>query len=151
MWSVTSYSELYRDGHAAERWNMLHPGETPRIPYVTRCLAQAPGDPDVADPRVHGLEGNDEEQSEPQLQAEPAGAAGTPAPRFQQGEAGEEREGEPRVLHRQQRAEAPARRQLARRFTAGASPHEHRLGRERGPCPRGERGDVRQPERGVDR
>jgi pyruvate dehydrogenase E1 component len=43
VWSVTSYSELYRDGHAAERWNMLHPGETPRIPYVTRCLAQAPG------------------------------------------------------------------------------------------------------------
>ena len=28
VWSVTSYSELYRDGHACERWNMLHPGET---------------------------------------------------------------------------------------------------------------------------
>ena len=25
VWSVTSYSELYRDGHACERWNMLHP------------------------------------------------------------------------------------------------------------------------------
>src|SRR4029077_7598945 len=23
VWSVTSYSELYRDGHACERWNML--------------------------------------------------------------------------------------------------------------------------------
>ena len=34
VWSVTSYSELYRDGHACERWNMLHPGETPRVPYV---------------------------------------------------------------------------------------------------------------------
>jgi pyruvate dehydrogenase E1 component len=43
VWSVTSYSELYRDGHAAERWNMLHPGETPRVPYVTQCLAKAPG------------------------------------------------------------------------------------------------------------
>ncbi len=43
VWSVTSYSELYRDGHAAERWNMLHPRETPRVPYVTRCLANAPG------------------------------------------------------------------------------------------------------------
>ena len=28
VWSVTSYSELYRDGHAAERWNMLHPADT---------------------------------------------------------------------------------------------------------------------------
>ncbi|MGE5242791.1 MAG: pyruvate dehydrogenase (acetyl-transferring), homodimeric type [Betaproteobacteria bacterium] len=43
VWSVTSYSELYRDGHAVERWNMLHPGETPRVPYVTQCLAGAPG------------------------------------------------------------------------------------------------------------
>jgi pyruvate dehydrogenase E1 component len=43
VWSVTSYSELYRDGHACERWNMLHPGETPRLPYITRCLNDAPG------------------------------------------------------------------------------------------------------------
>jgi pyruvate dehydrogenase E1 component len=43
VWSVTSYSELYREGHACERWNMLHPGETPRVPYVAACLAQAPG------------------------------------------------------------------------------------------------------------
>jgi pyruvate dehydrogenase E1 component len=43
VWSVTSYSELYRDGHAAERWNMLHPAETPKVPYVTQCLAAAPG------------------------------------------------------------------------------------------------------------
>ena len=25
VWSVTSYGELYRDGNACERWNMLHP------------------------------------------------------------------------------------------------------------------------------
>ena len=43
IWSVTSYGELYRDGHAAERWNMLHPAETARVPYVTQCLADAPG------------------------------------------------------------------------------------------------------------
>ena len=43
MWSVTSYTELYRDGHACERWNMLHPAETPRVPYVTQCLEDAPG------------------------------------------------------------------------------------------------------------
>ena len=43
MWSVTSYQELYRDGHACDRWNMLHPGETPRVPHVTQCLKDAPG------------------------------------------------------------------------------------------------------------
>jgi pyruvate dehydrogenase E1 component len=43
VWSVTSYSELYRDGHACERWNMLHPGDTPRVPYVTSCFKDAPG------------------------------------------------------------------------------------------------------------
>ncbi|MGE3510818.1 MAG: pyruvate dehydrogenase (acetyl-transferring), homodimeric type, partial [Vicinamibacterales bacterium] len=43
VWSVTSYPELYREGHACERWNTLHPTETPRVPYVTRCLENAPG------------------------------------------------------------------------------------------------------------
>jgi pyruvate dehydrogenase E1 component len=43
VWSVTSYVQLYRDGNAADRWNMLHPGETPHVPYVTECLKDAPG------------------------------------------------------------------------------------------------------------
>jgi pyruvate dehydrogenase E1 component len=43
VWSVTSYKELYRDGHEVERWNLLHPAEPPRTPYVTACLADAPG------------------------------------------------------------------------------------------------------------
>jgi pyruvate dehydrogenase E1 component len=43
VWSVTSYKELYRDGNACERWNLLHPGEPPRVPYVTECLKDAPG------------------------------------------------------------------------------------------------------------
>jgi pyruvate dehydrogenase E1 component len=43
VWSVTSYNELYREGHACERWNMLHPGETPRTPYVAECPGDAPG------------------------------------------------------------------------------------------------------------
>jgi len=43
IWSVTSYTELYREGHACERWNMLHPGEPQRVPYVSRCLQDAPG------------------------------------------------------------------------------------------------------------
>ena len=35
--------ELHRDALETERWNMLHPGETPRVPYVTRALADAEG------------------------------------------------------------------------------------------------------------
>lgn len=43
VWSITSYKELYLEGHSAERWNMLHPLEEPRIPYVRQCLEDAPG------------------------------------------------------------------------------------------------------------
>jgi pyruvate dehydrogenase E1 component len=43
VWSVTSYQELYRDAHACERWNMLHPAEPPRVPYVTQCLKDTQG------------------------------------------------------------------------------------------------------------
>ncbi|MGH9194213.1 MAG: pyruvate dehydrogenase (acetyl-transferring), homodimeric type, partial [Acidimicrobiia bacterium] len=43
VWSVTSYSELYRDGHACDRWNMLHPGEKPKVPYVAQCLGGSAG------------------------------------------------------------------------------------------------------------
>src|ERR1700716_3986364 len=35
VWSVTSFTELRRDGIEAERWNVLHPGEEARSPYVT--------------------------------------------------------------------------------------------------------------------
>jgi pyruvate dehydrogenase E1 component len=43
VWSVTSYSELYREGHAVERWNMLHPGAPAQVPYVAKMLGDAPG------------------------------------------------------------------------------------------------------------
>jgi pyruvate dehydrogenase E1 component len=43
VWSVTSYQELYRDGHATDRWNMLHPSEAPRVPYLTQAFKDAPG------------------------------------------------------------------------------------------------------------
>jgi pyruvate dehydrogenase E1 component len=39
VWSVTSFTELAREAAAVERWNMLHPEEPPRVPYVTACLA----------------------------------------------------------------------------------------------------------------
>jgi pyruvate dehydrogenase E1 component len=43
VWSVTSYKQLYSDGNECDRWNMLHPGETPRVPYVTQQLEDAEG------------------------------------------------------------------------------------------------------------
>ena len=43
VWSVTSYGNLYKDGHAAERWNRLHPTAKPRVPYVTEVTKDAPG------------------------------------------------------------------------------------------------------------
>jgi pyruvate dehydrogenase E1 component len=43
VWSVTSYKSLYSDGIDAERWNLLHAGEKPRVPYVSECLADADG------------------------------------------------------------------------------------------------------------
>ncbi|HSA60269.1 MAG TPA: pyruvate dehydrogenase (acetyl-transferring), homodimeric type [bacterium] len=38
VWSATSYSELRREALACERWNMLHPGETPKTPWVASHL-----------------------------------------------------------------------------------------------------------------
>ncbi|HKC45687.1 MAG TPA: pyruvate dehydrogenase (acetyl-transferring), homodimeric type, partial [Burkholderiales bacterium] len=38
VWSVTSFNELRRDGIEAERWNMLHPGKTPKKPYIAASL-----------------------------------------------------------------------------------------------------------------
>ncbi len=43
VWSVTSFNELRRDGIDAERWNMLHPDESPRLPYVAEQLGETEG------------------------------------------------------------------------------------------------------------
>ena len=43
VWSVTSYKELYKDAINTERWNMLHPAEKPRVPYVTQMLEKTEG------------------------------------------------------------------------------------------------------------
>ena len=43
VWSVTSLTELRRDGHQVERWNLLHPQSEPRVSYVEQCLASQPG------------------------------------------------------------------------------------------------------------
>ncbi|MDO4246089.1 MAG: pyruvate dehydrogenase (acetyl-transferring), homodimeric type, partial [Deinococcus sp.] len=40
-----SYKELHQDALAVQRWNMLHPQETPRVSYVAQQLSaeNAPG------------------------------------------------------------------------------------------------------------
>jgi pyruvate dehydrogenase E1 component len=43
VWSVTSYKCLYSDAIEAERWNRLHPDETPRLPYLAEQLKDSPG------------------------------------------------------------------------------------------------------------
>jgi pyruvate dehydrogenase E1 component len=48
VWSATSFTELRRDGLAAERWNMLHPGAEPKRSYVEECLGTRPGGPVIA-------------------------------------------------------------------------------------------------------
>ncbi len=38
VWSCPSFNELTRDGQDAERFNMLHPLDTARVPFVTQQL-----------------------------------------------------------------------------------------------------------------
>jgi pyruvate dehydrogenase E1 component len=42
VWSVTSFTELRRQGIEIERWNMLHPMAEPRRPYVAEQLSEIP-------------------------------------------------------------------------------------------------------------
>jgi len=43
VWSVTSYKELRKDGLEADRWNMLHPAQQAKVPYVSSCFAGEDG------------------------------------------------------------------------------------------------------------
>ena len=43
VWSLTSYKQLQRDALEVERWNLRHPAEKPRTPYITECLAGGAG------------------------------------------------------------------------------------------------------------
>ena len=38
VWSVTSYTQLRREAATCERWNLLHPTETPRKSYLEEVL-----------------------------------------------------------------------------------------------------------------
>jgi len=48
VWSATSFTELRREGLAAERWNLLHPEEKQRISFVEKNLKERPPGPVVA-------------------------------------------------------------------------------------------------------
>ncbi|HKJ66729.1 MAG TPA: pyruvate dehydrogenase (acetyl-transferring), homodimeric type [bacterium] len=48
VWSVTSYKELHTDALDTERWNMFHPEEDPRVPYITETLQSETGSVFVA-------------------------------------------------------------------------------------------------------
>jgi pyruvate dehydrogenase E1 component len=43
VWSVTSFTELRRDGIDVERWNLLHPAERQRKAFVTDQLERTAG------------------------------------------------------------------------------------------------------------
>jgi pyruvate dehydrogenase E1 component len=43
LWSATSYKRLREEAMATERWNRLHPGESPRTPRVTELLDGSSG------------------------------------------------------------------------------------------------------------
>jgi len=43
VWSCPSFNELARDGQDAERWNLLHPTDTPRQSFVAQQLAPHAG------------------------------------------------------------------------------------------------------------
>lgn len=43
IWSVTSFNEIAREARDIERWNLLHPLEDARTPYITQCLKDRRG------------------------------------------------------------------------------------------------------------
>ncbi|MHC5157106.1 MAG: pyruvate dehydrogenase (acetyl-transferring), homodimeric type [Planctomycetota bacterium] len=43
VWSITSYKELYTDAIETDRWNLLHPADTPKDCYIQQCLKDEKG------------------------------------------------------------------------------------------------------------
>jgi pyruvate dehydrogenase E1 component len=43
VWSVTSYNLLRREALEVQRWNLLHPTQTPKVSYVEKLLAKEEG------------------------------------------------------------------------------------------------------------
>ncbi|HJN77078.1 MAG TPA: pyruvate dehydrogenase (acetyl-transferring), homodimeric type [Myxococcota bacterium] len=38
VWSAPSFTLLAREGRSCDRWNRLHPGEDPKVPWITACF-----------------------------------------------------------------------------------------------------------------
>ncbi|HJU99355.1 MAG TPA: pyruvate dehydrogenase (acetyl-transferring), homodimeric type, partial [Burkholderiaceae bacterium] len=43
VWSAPSLTLVARDGQDCERWNLVNPGKTQRVPYATECLQGTDG------------------------------------------------------------------------------------------------------------
>jgi len=43
VWSAPSINEVRREAQVCARWNLLHPGEKPKVPYVTQLLSDKSG------------------------------------------------------------------------------------------------------------
>jgi pyruvate dehydrogenase E1 component len=43
VWSAPSFNELGREGADCERWNLLHPDQAPRVPFVAQQLEKFAG------------------------------------------------------------------------------------------------------------
>ncbi len=55
VWSVTSYTQLRRDAQSTERWNFLHPTETPKTSYIEQVLSGVEGPFIAASDHVRAL------------------------------------------------------------------------------------------------
>ncbi|HEY5798829.1 MAG TPA: pyruvate dehydrogenase (acetyl-transferring), homodimeric type, partial [Burkholderiaceae bacterium] len=43
VWSAPSLTLVARDGQDVERWNMMHPTDTPRVSHVAQCMSASTG------------------------------------------------------------------------------------------------------------
>ena len=43
VWSCPSFNELTSDGQEADRWNLLHPTDEPRVSFVAKQLGASTG------------------------------------------------------------------------------------------------------------
>ena len=43
IWSVTSYKNIHLDAQEIDRWNMLHPDQKPKVPYIAEVTKDESG------------------------------------------------------------------------------------------------------------
>ena len=57
IWSVTSFTELRREGLDVERWNLLHPEDDPKVPFITQRSGERQGACDRVERLYQGAAG----------------------------------------------------------------------------------------------